>query len=160
MPTRAKPARVGHPLVIEVWITWATRDSTWNNMLTNVQGFCQGTKMNNSRSTSRVIDKLIRILIAINFALFVLLISPVGSSRHLYETIRAAGFAALVTTAVPLWVGGTTVVATALFFWQEIKKRTEVQPPRQVTLNGVLLLAWWIVFILDCLYAFMMGHGG
>ena len=105
---------------------------------------------------------LIRILIAINFVLFFLLISPIGRSRQLYESIRNAGFGALATTALPLWFAGTTLIVTVLYSWRRLKKSGVVaeRPPRRGRLDGVLLLAWWIVLIVVCLYAFMMGMGG
>jgi len=34
------------------------------------------------------------------------------------------------------------------------------EPRKKATLDGVLLLVWWIVVILVCLYAFSLGMGG
>jgi hypothetical protein len=103
-----------------------------------------------------------RVLIIINYLLFFLLISPVGRNREFYKGIRAAGLAPLVTTTLPLWVIGTTLFVTALFLWRMVKRSNAVagRVPRNATLDGVLLLVWWIVLILACLYAFMMGMGG
>ncbi len=104
---------------------------------------------------------LITVLLSTNFALFVLLISPLGRSRGLYNAIHEAGLAVWLT-ALPLWFGGTTLFVTALFFWKAIKKPNQVsdEKPKNTRLDGLLLLAWWIVLILACMYAFMMGMGG
>lgn len=102
-----------------------------------------------------------RMLITINFVLFLLLISPFGRSRQLYSAIRDAGFGALATIGLPLWFAVTTVIATALYFSRRARKSDPVeQPKRTRILDGALLLLWWIVLIVTCLYAFMMGMGG
>jgi hypothetical protein len=103
---------------------------------------------------------LVRILITINFVLFLVLISPLGRSRELYRAIRDAGFGALATTGLPVWFALTTLIATALHFWRKVRKQDVVeQPLPKRTLDGVLLLAWWIVLVVACLYAFMVGMG-
>jgi|SRR5579872_6436340 len=102
-----------------------------------------------------------RILITINFVLFLLLISPLGRSRELYRLIRGSGFGALATTGLPLWFALTTLIATALYFWRKVRKQDVAeQRLSKRTIDGVLLLAWWIVLVVGCLYAFMMGMGG
>ncbi len=75
-----------------------------------------------SQLSGRIGAVLIRILIPINFVLFLVLISPVGRSRQLYKGIREAGFGPLAATALPLWFAGTTLIVTALYFWRRIKK--------------------------------------
>jgi len=97
----------------------------------------------------------------INFVLFLLLISPAGRNRELYKSMREAGFSAVIATALQLWVVGTTLFATA-FFFRRMKKLDGVagQALKNPPLDGVLLLAWWIVLVVACLYAFMMGMGG
>ena len=104
---------------------------------------------------------MIRIPIAINFVLLLVLISPVGRSRELYTTMRNAGFAPLITM-LDYWIVGTTLIATVLFFWRRMRKSHVVvgEPRKKATLDGVLLLVWWIVVILVCLYAFSLGMGG
>lgn len=99
-------------------------------------------------------SKLIRILIVSDFALFALLISPLGTSRALYKAMRTSGWAGPITTAEQVWVVGTTLLATVLFFWRKFKS------DKVTRVDGVLLLAWWIVLTLACMYAFMMGMGG
>lgn len=104
---------------------------------------------------------IVRILITINFVLLLLLISPIGRSRDLYRHMRGAGFGFLATTGLPLWFALTTLIATALHFWRKVKQEDGVkQPLPKRTLDGVLLLAWWIALLVTCLYAFMMGMGG
>ena len=91
-----------------------------------------------------------------------MLISPVGRNRNLYKAMRGTGFAALITTALQVWVVGATLFVTALFLWRKTRKSDAVmgQQPRKAPPDGVLLLTWWIVLGLACLYAFMMGLGG
>jgi hypothetical protein len=103
---------------------------------------------------------LIRILLGINFLFFLLLVSPFGRSRQLYKSIREAGFGALATTGLPLWFGGTTLIVTTLYLWGRIRRWDSVSEHPRKAFDGVLLLAWWIVLIVACIYAFMMGTGG
>jgi len=114
-----------------------------------------------SQSRIRRSINITRVLFSINFVIFLLLIGPVGRNREIYKTIRESGFAPLMA-AVPLWFVGTTLFVTALFVWKKIKKSNEVtgQAPRNAALDGKLLLIWWGILILSCLYAFMMGMGG
>ena len=110
--------------------------------------------MNNtkSQSTNRRPPSLTRVLIASNFALFLLLLSPIGRSRDLYKAVHDAGFTVLFA-AIPLWFGGTTLLVTTLFFWRAIRKSDEVSAEalRNKRLDSVLLVAWWIVLILACM---------
>ena len=104
---------------------------------------------------------LFRVPIIINFVLLVLLIGP-GNSRKLYQALGGAGLANLIILAIQLWVVGATLFATALFVWRQFKKSNPEtkQPAKGTKQDGVLLLTWWIVLILACLYAFNMGMGG
>ena len=104
---------------------------------------------------------LIRILVVVNFVLFFLLISPAGRNRNVYKALSDAGFAASITIAVQVWFVGATLFATVLYLWRRFKtSNVVVEQPGRGRLDGVLLLAWWIVLIVACLYAFMLGMGG
>jgi hypothetical protein len=124
----------------------------------------QGVEMSivSSQPAGRISSRLIRVPIIINFVLFLMLISPVGRNRNFYKAMRGTGLAAFITTALQVWVVGATLFVTSLFLWRKIRKSDAVmgQPPRKAPLDAVLLLAWWIVLVLACLYAFMMGLGG
>jgi len=104
---------------------------------------------------------LVRVPIIINFVLLLLLIGP-GSSHKLYLALKKGGFADLIVHALQIWVTGATFFATAIFVWRRFKKSDlqAQQPAKGATLDGVLLLGWWIVLILVCLYAFNLDMGG
>ena len=104
---------------------------------------------------------LVRVPIVINFVLLLLLIGH-GSSRKLYLVSNRAGVADLTVHALQIWVVGATVFATAMFVWRRFKRShaEAQQPPKDARLDGMLLLTWWVVLILACLYAFNMGMGG
>jgi len=61
-----------------------------------------------------------------------------------------------------VWFIGATLFATVVYFWRRLRKSDVIagEPPRKGRLDGALLLAWWIVLIVACLYAFMMGMAG
>ena len=89
------------------------------------------------------------------------LIGP-GSSRKLYIALKSAGVANLVTLTIQVWFIGSTILATVLFAWAFAKKSDigVVKQLRPTTLDWIILLAWWTVLVVLCLYAFMMGLGG
>jgi hypothetical protein len=99
-------------------------------------------------------SKLIKILIISDFALFALLISPLGTSRALYKAMKTSGLAGPISTAEQIWVVATTLLSTALFFWRKFKSDGVTR------IDGILILTWWIVLAFACMYAFMMGMGG
>jgi Ca2+/Na+ antiporter len=68
--------------------------------------------------------------------------------------MKTSGLAGPITTAEQIWVVGTTLLATVLFFWRKFKSDGVTR------VDGFLLLAWWIVLTFACMYAFMMGMGG
>jgi hypothetical protein len=89
------------------------------------------------------------------------LIGP-GSSHKLDLALRRAGLANLVTLSLQIWVVGSTILAT-VFFVLSLVKRPETAAgrwPGPNTLDWVLFVAWWVVLIFLCMYAFMMGMGG
>jgi hypothetical protein len=100
-------------------------------------------------------SKLVQILMIINFGLFALLISPLGRSRALYKAGRESGLALPIITALQVWIVGATLFATALFFWRKARRSGA-----GTRLDGTLLIAWWLVLVFACLYAFNMGMGG
>jgi hypothetical protein len=105
--------------------------------------------------------KPVRVIVIINFVLMLALIGP-GSSHKLDLALRRAGLANLITLSLQVWVVGSTILATALFVRALVKGPDTFagKPQRPAPLDLVLLLAWWIVMILLCLFAFMMGMGG
>jgi hypothetical protein len=107
------------------------------------------------------VAKLIRIPLTINFVLLLALIGP-GRSHALYIALKKAGVAAPITLALQVWVVGSTVVVTGIFLWRLLRRSDiPVQKPVIPTmLDWTLFLAWWIVLIAVCLFAFMMGMGG
>ena len=115
-----------------------------------------------SQPGGRIGSSLVRIPIIVNFVLFVLLISPLGRDRDLYKAMRDSGLAASIARAAQAWVIGATLFATAAFFLRKIRKSNPVagQATTSTTLDGILLVSWWLVIILACVYAFVLGTGG
>lgn len=109
----------------------------------------------NSNPNSVRASKSIQILTIVNFGLFALLISPLGRSRALYKAGRESGLAAPIITALQLWIVGATLFATGIFLWRKARKSGA-----GTRFDGPLLLAWWVVLVFSCLYAFNMGMGG
>jgi hypothetical protein len=105
---------------------------------------------------------LVRVPLLINFMLLFSLLSPLGTSRKLYKAERAAGIAASITLTLQVWVIGTTLFATAVFVWARIKRSDPVTGKRwkPAKFDWGLLVFWWILIVLLCLFAFMMGMGG
>jgi hypothetical protein len=69
----------------------------------------------NSYSIGRRDANLLRVLIAINFVILLVLISPVGTSREFYKAIRNSASANAVFRSIQVWVVASTIIATALF---------------------------------------------
>jgi hypothetical protein len=111
---------------------------------------------------AKIRSGLIRIPIIINFAILILLVSPIGQSRSFYSAVKQSGYAGLLTTGLPLWMIATTLLVTVMFFCKipsrSPAKATEQQWPMR--LDGTLLLAWWVALVFSCMYAFMIGMGG
>lgn len=105
---------------------------------------------------------MVRVPLLINFVILLALISPLGTSRKLYKAEREAGIAAPITLALQVWVVESTLFATTVFVWGRLKKSDTISGNRwkPTKLDGGLLLVWWILIVLSCLFAFMMGMGG
>lgn len=113
--------------------------------------------------TSQTVTRLVRTVIVINFALLLLLLSPLGHSHRLYETVRGAGIADVAFAVLLAWVIGSTLLVTALSVWRRLKASgapKEKLETRARALDDVLIAGWWIGLVLVCAYAFMMGMGG
>lgn len=104
---------------------------------------------------------LCRIILIVNFMFVLALVGP-GSNRKLYLALKSAGVANLATLTIQVWFIGSTILATVLFAWAFAKKSDMgvVKHLRPTTLDWIILLAWWTVLVVLCLYAFMMGMGG
>jgi hypothetical protein len=105
---------------------------------------------------------LTRITLIINFFLLLALIGPLGRSRSLYIAERRAGIAAPITLALQVWFVGSTLFVSGLFLWRLLRRSdTAVHKRlRPTMLDWTLFLAWWIVLIAACLFAFVTGMGG
>ena len=97
----------------------------------------------------------------INFFLLLLLIGP-GRSHKLDLLLRKTGLADVITVALQRWFVGATFLATAVFVWGQFKTsdRETQEATKTKTLDGAMLLGWWIALVAMCLYAYMMGMGG
>ena len=118
--------------------------------------------MDNSNNTARRGVTLIRIIVIGNFVLMLILIGP-GSGHRLDLTLRRLGVEDLLGRALQLWIIGSTLFVTALFVAMVWKNRRteETDIPRQrLRLEGMLVIAWWLVLVVVCAYGFILGMGG
>ena len=100
--------------------------------------------------------KLLRLTLATNFILLVGLVGP-GSSHDLDLKLRRLGVENIIVRIVQFWFVGATVVATVLFIRL---LRGSISSQRPTKLDLALLLIWWFVATIVCLFAFMVGMGG
>jgi hypothetical protein len=92
---------------------------------------------------------LLRILIAINFVVLLVMISPVGTSHEFYKAHRGSALLA-VLRSIQVWVVASTIIATALFALMLWRTGRAGLPVRSVRLEGILLLAWWLTLLALC----------
>jgi hypothetical protein len=114
----------------------------------------------NSHLIGRWDANLLKILIAINFVILLVLISPVGTSHEFYKAHRESALLEAVLRPVQVWVVTSTIIATALFAFMLRKTHRAALPVRSVQFDGILLFAWWLTLLALGAYAYMMGMGG
>ncbi|PYY12397.1 MAG: hypothetical protein DMG69_01310 [Acidobacteria bacterium] len=114
----------------------------------------------NSHSIGRRDPTLLRVLIGINFAILLIMISPVGTSREFYKATRNSAFADEVFRSIQVWVVASTLIATILFGRILWKLRRAALAIAAVRFEAILLLAWWLTLLLLGAYGFMLGMGG
>ena len=103
--------------------------------------------------------RLIRSILILNFILLLLLLGP-GSSHELDLKLRRLGVENTIVWSIQFCFVAGTILATALFilaYTSKLKLQAVATPTR---LDWILLLAWWFVILVLCLFAFMMGMGG
>ena len=158
-PPPLKSVKDGAPQAQNLNSQWTYGSSIrpWNPDDFGAQKGGPPPKMNTANSNPGPVNssKLIRILMIVNFGLFALLIGPLGRSRALYKAGKESGLAVPIITAFQVWIVGATLFATALFLWRKAKKSEAGS-----RLDGTLLLAWCVVLVFACLYAFNIGMGG
>ena len=103
---------------------------------------------------------LLKILIAINFVVLLVMISPVGTSHEFYKAHRESALLGAVLRSIQVGVVTSTIIATVSFALMPWKARRAGLPVRSVRFEGILLLAWWLTLLALCAYGFMMGMGG
>jgi hypothetical protein len=114
----------------------------------------------NSYSTRLRGATLLRVLVGVNFAIFLVMISPIGTSRELYKSLKDSGLANAIFRSMQVWVVASTLIATVLFGLIIWNLRRAGLPVRTLRLEAILLVAWWLTLLLLCGYAFMLGMGG
>jgi hypothetical protein len=114
-----------------------------------------------AKPTTHSLAKLIRAGLIINLVLILLLIGP-GRSHELDLALRRVGLQNFINLFLQVWFVGSTLLTTMFFLWTLVKKPTAIMEklPRPAPLDWALFLSWWVVLILVCLYAFMLGMGG
>jgi hypothetical protein len=109
--------------------------------------------------------KATRILVVVNFLLLglFLLLDKVGGGA-VDSSLRRAGLDSAVALALQVWIVSSTLLATGLFVWGLSNKRRSVSSPgaapRSFTLDGALLLTWWLTLAALCTYGFLLGMAG
>ena len=109
--------------------------------------------------------RAIRLIVLANFLLvgLFLILDRVGGSI-VDSALRTAGLDNAVAWSVQVWIAGSTLFTTGLFAWALHKKRGGGSPSgrasRSLTLDGALLVAWWLTLTALCAYGFMLGMAG
>jgi hypothetical protein len=114
----------------------------------------------NSHLIGRWDANLLKILIAINFVMLLVMISPAGTSHEFYKAHRESAPVNAVLASIQVSVVTSTIIATALFALMLWKTHRAALPVRSVQFEGILLLAWWLTLLALCAYAYVMGMGG
>ena len=105
----------------------------------------------------------IRSIVLINFLLLAALIWPLNSQdeARVLDALRARGIGHLIFGALQFWVVGSTLLATALFVRNLVKREggneTSIHQSKVLVIDGAFLFAWWIILLICCAYAFMLG---
>lgn len=106
-----------------------------------------------------------RVIVVANFLLvaMALLLDRVGG-RELDSALRRGGLDKFVAVCLQMWLMASTVAATGFFAWSLRKgrrsERRSDRKSRSLAIDASLLLAWWLVAICACAYAFMLGMAG
>jgi len=104
----------------------------------------------------------VKILITINVLILVFfLVCDMAGLKIVDSALKAFGLDKAVAWGVQFWIVCSTLVATAVFLWELVKNSDaegRVHRTRgAVTLDGVMLLVWWIMLVALCVYAFALG---
>ncbi|HET9180463.1 MAG TPA: hypothetical protein VFQ24_19090 [Terriglobia bacterium] len=106
-----------------------------------------------------------RVIVIVDFLLvtLALLLDRLGG-REIDSALRRAGLDNFVAACLQMWFVASTVAATGFFAWAVHKGRragaVSDRISRSLVIDGALLLAWWLVALGACAYAFMLGMAG
>ena len=89
-------------------------------------------------------------------------ISGVYVVDPLYNRLKGAGLADIISWVTLLIVFGSTLFATIVFLQGALRKPSAavVGTRRAMISDGVLLLSWWVVLSGLCIYGYLLGLGG
>jgi len=107
-----------------------------------------------------------RIITLINFLVLCLIVWPLNAKEEekVLNVLRRTGTGDLVLGALQVWVVASTLIATVLLLRRIVGRSRGVRPlhaaSKGLVVDTVLLVAWWVVLVGMCAYAFMLGMAG
>jgi len=115
------------------------------------------------KSQTTVPPNAVRVIVVVNFILLALCVVP--GTRSVMELIfRTLERYPPLPWFFDVWMVGSTIIATGLLAWRFVRGRkagpVSLTQSEGMTLDSVLLLAWWLTLLGICMYAFMLGTGG
>jgi hypothetical protein len=102
----------------------------------------------------------IRVILGINFTLLVLFVIPL--THHWADrglgALRSYNLEKPVGRSLQVWLPGSTLLATCLLGFTLWRKRKV--PVSGLGIEVIMVVAWWLIVLGACVYAFMLGMGG
>ena len=110
-------------------------------------------------------QRTMRLVLISDFVCFGVFVIPAARrwADRMFLAARAIHLEELVGRSLQIWTLGSTALATALFSWMVWQKRKAMSAgisSPELGFEGILLLAWWLVLLGLCAYAFALGMGG
>ncbi len=106
--------------------------------------------------------RAMRLILLLNFVLFGLFVIPTAHRwiDRGFLAARAIHLEELAGRSLQVWILGSTALATTLFWrmvWKKRKAMSAGISSPELSLEGTLLLAWWLALLGACVYGFMLG---
>ena len=97
-------------------------------------------------------------IILLNCAFLVVLSLPWFAAWDL--ALKRRGLDTFLEFVFPLWLFGSTLIATACFVWRRFKETRFVYNANPMTFDGIILAAWLSYLVALMLYAGALGAAG
>ncbi len=103
---------------------------------------------------------IVRVTTLLDFFLALLIVVPVAhrSVDRGLHALRGLGLEDLVGWAIPIWILGSTILATLLYVWI-LWRQPKVLSSARLSLEGKLIIAWWITLSTLVIYGYSLGTG-